>query len=126
VPKAPPPSLSKEQIGTIVAQADPSTEQGARDVALFQFLSETGARASEASAVTLGDIDLLARVQLCPRKGHDEEVADCLPNRRVFDWHVVSFAGDDAGYESAEESDHVEHNCLLGSQEFQSTTAEPE
>jgi len=61
VPKAPPPSLSKEQIGTIVAQADPSTEQGARDVALFQFLSETGARASEASAVTLGDIDLLAQ-----------------------------------------------------------------
>jgi integrase/recombinase XerD len=74
VPKAPPPSLSQEQISAISAQIDPSTKQGARDGALICFLSETGARASEASAVTVGDLDLDHNTVLLHGKGQRDRV----------------------------------------------------
>jgi len=72
--KAPPPSLSREQIDAIIAQTDPSTKSGARDHALLTFLSETGARASEASAVTLGDLDLDQKTVLLHGKGQRDRV----------------------------------------------------
>ncbi|MFT5130107.1 MAG: integrase/recombinase XerD [Rhodothermales bacterium] len=47
---------------------------GARDHALLQFLSETGARASEASAVPLGDLDLDPKTVLLHGKGQRDHV----------------------------------------------------
>lgn len=97
VPKTPPPSLSEDQIGAIVAQADPSTEQGARDVALLQFLTETGAHASEAAAVTLDDIDLKEQTVLLHGKGQRDRVIGLTDVARDAIVHYLRDRGEAAG-----------------------------
>jgi len=49
--------LEKAEIDAIIAAPDGATEDGRRDHALVLFLYNSGARASEAAALTIGDLD---------------------------------------------------------------------
>jgi site-specific recombinase XerD len=49
--------LDKPEIDALLAAPDRTTEQGRRDHAVLLFLYNTGARASEAAAVVIGDLD---------------------------------------------------------------------
>jgi site-specific recombinase XerD len=49
--------LDKPEIDALLAAPDRATEQGRRDHAIILFLYNTGARASEAAATTIGDLD---------------------------------------------------------------------
>jgi site-specific recombinase XerD len=57
---APPPVcyLEKTEMKALLAEPDRHDAQGFRDYALLLFLYNTGARASEASRLTVGDLDL--------------------------------------------------------------------
>jgi integrase/recombinase XerD len=57
---APPPVcyLEKTEMKALLAEPDRHDVQGFRDYALLLFLYNTGARASEASRLTVGDLDL--------------------------------------------------------------------
>jgi len=48
--------LEKPEMDAVLEAPDRSTEQGARDHALLQFLYNTGARVEEAAQVTVGDL----------------------------------------------------------------------
>jgi site-specific recombinase XerD len=50
--------LEKHEIDTLLAVPDRQRRQGRRDFAILLFLYNTGARASEAAAVTIGDLAL--------------------------------------------------------------------
>jgi site-specific recombinase XerD len=50
--------LEKDEIDALLAAPDRHRLQGVRDHALILFLYNTGARASEVAAVTIGDLDL--------------------------------------------------------------------
>lgn len=52
------PYLEKAEIDALLATPDRRTSQGRRDYALLLFLYNTGARASEASDLTIGDLHL--------------------------------------------------------------------
>jgi site-specific recombinase XerD len=52
------PYLDKAEIDTLLACPDRGTQQGQRDHALLLFLYNTGARASEASELTIGELHL--------------------------------------------------------------------
>ncbi|MEJ8852564.1 tyrosine-type recombinase/integrase [Variovorax rhizosphaerae] len=52
------PYLNKAEIDALLATPDRRTPQGRRDYALLLFLYNTGARASEASDLTIGDLHL--------------------------------------------------------------------
>jgi len=68
--------LDKEEMKALLAAPDQNENQGFRDYALLLFLYNTGARASEASYLKIGDLDLLSpavtlhgkgrRVRQCP------------------------------------------------------------
>ena len=49
--------LDKPEIDALLAAPDRTSEQGRRDHAVLLFLYNTGARASEAAAITIGDLD---------------------------------------------------------------------
>ena len=49
--------LDKPEIDALLAAPDRTTEQGRRDHSVLLFLYNTGARASEAAAVAVGDLD---------------------------------------------------------------------
>ena len=49
--------LDKPEIDALLAAPDRTTEQGRRDYAVLLFLYNTGARASEAAAIKIGDLD---------------------------------------------------------------------
>ena len=53
--------LEKPEIDALLAAPDRSSSQGARDHALLLFLYNSGARASEAASLRIGDIDWHAR-----------------------------------------------------------------
>lgn len=55
---APVPYLAKAEIDALLACPNRRTEQGRRDYALLLFLYNTGARASEASELIVGDLHL--------------------------------------------------------------------
>jgi len=57
--KSPIPYLEKHEMDALLAAPNVGTEQGRRDHALLLFLYNSGARASEASRVTVGDIEEL-------------------------------------------------------------------
>jgi integrase/recombinase XerD len=73
---APRQYLEKEQMKALLAAPDRREAQGFRDHALLLFLYNTGARASEATRLTVGDLDLVRsavtlhgkgrRVRQCP------------------------------------------------------------
>ncbi len=52
------PYLDKPEIDAILAAPDRSTTQGCRDHALFLFMYNSGARASEAAALQIADVNL--------------------------------------------------------------------
>jgi site-specific recombinase XerD len=61
--------LEKEEMKDLLAAPDQSDAQGFRDYALLLFLYNTGARASEASVLTVGDLDLATSVVTLHGKG---------------------------------------------------------
>lgn len=93
------PYLDKVEIDALLATPDRRTPQGRRDYALLLFLYNTGARASEASELTIGDLHLdHASVDILG-KGHKRRqcplwpvtvrelralVNDRLPQEQVF------------------------------------------
>jgi integrase/recombinase XerD len=64
--------LEKPEIDALLAAPDQSVSQGARDHALLLFLYNSGARASEAASVRIGDIDWHARSVRIVGKGSKE------------------------------------------------------
>lgn len=65
----PRPYLEKEEMNALLAAPDQRNGQGFRDYALLLFLYNTGARASEASHLKIGDLDLIAPVATLHGKG---------------------------------------------------------
>jgi len=61
--------LKKEEMNALLAAPDQRDGQGFRDYALLLFLYNTGARASEASHLKIGDLDLIAPVATLHGKG---------------------------------------------------------
>jgi site-specific recombinase XerD len=61
--------LEKEEMKALLAAPDQQDEQGFRDYALLLFLYNTGARASEASDLKIGDLDLISPVATLHGKG---------------------------------------------------------
>lgn len=57
--KSPIPYLEKLEMDALLAAPNVGTEQGRRDHAFLIFLYNSGARASEATRVTIGDIEVL-------------------------------------------------------------------
>jgi site-specific recombinase XerD len=68
---APPPVsyLEKEEMKALLAAPNRQTAQGVRDHALLLFLYNTGARASEVSRLTVGDLDLVMPMATLHGKG---------------------------------------------------------
>ena len=64
--------LEKPEIDALLAAPDRSSSQGARDHALLLFLYNSGARASEAASLRIGDIDWHARSVRILGKGSKE------------------------------------------------------
>jgi site-specific recombinase XerD len=64
--------LEKPEIDALLAAPDQSSSQGARDHALLLFLYNSGARASEAASLRIGDIDWHAKSVRIIGKGSKE------------------------------------------------------
>jgi len=87
------PYLDKQEMDALLAAPDRRQSQGRRDYAMLLFLYNTGARASEAAAVTVGDLTLDAslsvrllgkgrKVRICPLWSHTADVLrDLLATR---------------------------------------------
>jgi site-specific recombinase XerD len=86
--------LEKHEIDALLAVPDRQRPQGRRDSALLLFLYNTGARASEAAAVTLGDLALDTapfvrllgkggKTRLCPLWSHTADVMRELLGARI-------------------------------------------
>ena len=69
--QAPPPMnyLEKEEMKALLAAPDRQEAQGFRDYALLLFLYNTGARASEACRLAVGDLDLVSSAATLHGKG---------------------------------------------------------
>ena len=85
--------LDKREIDALLAVPDRRGPQGRRDYALLLFLYNTGARASEAATLSLGDLDLGAppavslhgkgrKTRRCPLWAHTAEVLGSLLGAR--------------------------------------------
>jgi site-specific recombinase XerD len=61
--------LEKEEMQALLAAPDRRDAQGFRDYALLLFLYNTGARASEASGLRIGDVDPAMSVVTLHGKG---------------------------------------------------------
>jgi len=88
------PYLDKQEIDALLAVPDRQRLQGRRDYALVLFLYNTGARASEAAATTIGDLVLGTalsvrllgkgrKTRLCPLWSHTADVLRELLGARV-------------------------------------------
>jgi len=86
--------LEKKEMDTFLATPDRSRLQGQRDYALLLFLYNTGARASEAAQLTVGDLDLGTsrfvrilgkgrKIRLCPLWPHTAKTLHALLGRRL-------------------------------------------
>jgi integrase/recombinase XerD len=69
-----PGALSPEQVDRLLESPDAKTAAGARDRALLELLYATGCRASEVSAMRVGDIHLAEQFCTCRGKGDKERV----------------------------------------------------
>ena len=91
--------LEKEEMKALLAAPDRRQARGFRDHALLLFLYNTGARASEAARLTVGDLDLVRSVVTLHGKGRkvrrcplwkvtaaalQELVLDCAVGQAVF------------------------------------------
>jgi len=61
--------LEKEEMEALLAAPDQRDQQGFRDYVLLLFLYNTGARASEAARLTVGDLDLVSPAATLHGKG---------------------------------------------------------
>ncbi len=61
--------LEKQEMKALLAAPDQRQRQGFRDYVLLRLLDHTGARASEASRLTGGDLDLLSPAATLHGKG---------------------------------------------------------
>jgi integrase/recombinase XerD len=68
-PPGPLSYLEKEEMKALLAAPEQQDAQGFRDYALLLFLYNTGARASEASHLTVGDLDLVSLAATLQGKG---------------------------------------------------------
>ena len=68
--------LEKEEMKALLAAPDQHDRQGFRDYVLLLLLYNTGARASEASRLTVGDLTSCRRRQ--PFTGRDGKTASVL------------------------------------------------
>jgi integrase/recombinase XerD len=73
---APRKYLEKEEMKALLAAPDRHQAHGFRDYALLLFLYNTGARASEATRLTVGDLDLVRSVVTLQGKGR--KVRQCV------------------------------------------------
>ena len=90
--------LEKPEIDALLSAPDRSSSQGARDHALLLFLYNSGARASEAASLRIGDIDWHARSvrivgkgskeRRCPLWAETIEQIHHLAGERAHDAHV--------------------------------------
>jgi integrase/recombinase XerD len=69
-----PGTLAPAQVDRLLARPDPATAAGVRDRALLELLYATGCRASEVSALRLGDLHLEESFCTCRGKGDKERV----------------------------------------------------
>jgi len=72
-------SLDKPEMDALLAQPDRRTPQGHRDYALLLFLSNAGARASEAAQLRIGDIDWHASCVRVLGKGNKSRTCPLWP-----------------------------------------------
>ncbi|MGA2077408.1 MAG: tyrosine-type recombinase/integrase [Terriglobia bacterium] len=88
------PYLEKKEMDAFLATPDRRRLQGQRDYALLLFLFNSGARASEAAHLTVGDLDLGTspfvrilgkgrKIRLCPLWPHTAKVLRALLDRRL-------------------------------------------
>jgi site-specific recombinase XerD len=93
-PTAVMPYLDKNEIDALLAMPNRQRAQGRRDYALLLFLYNTGARATEAAGVTVGDLDLGAapaahlfgkgrKTRVCPLWPHTADVLRDLLGTRA-------------------------------------------
>jgi site-specific recombinase XerD len=86
--------LDKYEIDSMLAIPDRHRAQGRRDYALFLFLYNTGARATEAAQVTVADLNLGAspsvrflgkgrKIRVCPLWSHTAKILRDLLDRRL-------------------------------------------
>jgi integrase/recombinase XerD len=86
--------LEKKEMDAFLATPDRQRLQGQRDYALLLFLYNTGARASEAAQLTIGDLDLGTsafvrilgkgrKIRLCPLWPHTAKALRALLGRRL-------------------------------------------
>ena len=90
--------LEKPEIDALLAAPDRSSNQGARDHALLLFLYNSGARASEAASLRIGDVDWHAKSvrivgkgskeRRCPLWGNTMDQLRRLAGQRPNDTHV--------------------------------------
>lgn len=76
-PKLPatlPSVLTQEQVEALFKAADPATASGKRDTSMLELFIATGARISELSRLTLGDIDTHNRTVKLFGKGSKERI----------------------------------------------------
>jgi integrase/recombinase XerD len=64
--------LEKSEVDSLLAAPDQSSSQGRRDHALLLFLYNSGARASEATSVRIGDIDRHSKSVRITGKGNKQ------------------------------------------------------
>jgi site-specific recombinase XerD len=64
--------LEKSEVDSLLAAPDQSSSQGRRDHALLLFLYNSGARASEATSVRIGDIDWHSKSVRITGKGNKQ------------------------------------------------------
>lgn len=72
--------LDKPEMDAILASPDRRTAQGRRDYALLLFLYNSGARASEAAALRIADMDWNAKCVRIIGKGNKRRVCPLWPN----------------------------------------------
>ncbi len=88
------PYLDKREMDALLATPDRHRSQGRRDYAMLLFLYNTGARASEAAAVTVGDLTLDAslyvrllgkgrKTRICPLWSHTADVLRDIIGTRI-------------------------------------------
>jgi len=70
--------LEKPEIDALLAAPDQSVSQGARDHALLLFLYNSGARASEAASLRIGDNRLACKIGSHRRKGQEGAALSAL------------------------------------------------
>ncbi|MBM6817072.1 site-specific tyrosine recombinase XerD [Olsenella uli] len=69
-----PHAMSDAEVGALLATCDAGTPEGLRDRAALETLYATGARASEAAGLRLGDVDLAGRQARLFGKGSKERI----------------------------------------------------